>query len=70
MADQRQDYGKGSKVESTSSGSSMHVSAGGGSGENNGPTGSSRSYPKGKNTRSTDFNPMKCGCSTYGINGV
>jgi hypothetical protein len=67
MADNRQDYGKSSTV---SSGSSMHVSGGSSSGSNNGPTGSSRDYPKGKSIRSTEFNPMKCCASTYGINGV
>jgi len=67
MADQRQDYGKSSKVESSSS---MHVSGGSSSGSNNGPTGSARDYPKGKTIRSTDFNPMKCAASTYGVCGV
>lgn len=61
------EYGKSSETKSASS---MHVSAGGNSGENNGPTGSSRSYPKGKSVRSTDFNPMKKAPSTYGICGV
>ena len=36
-----------------------------------GPTGSSRSYPKGKGSaHNTDFNPVKDKGSTYGINGV
>lgn len=37
----------------------------------NGPTGSSRSYPKGKGSvHNTNWNPMKMKGSTYGIGGV
>lgn len=59
----------GNKVESTGSGSSMKASAGGSGGENSGPTGSSRHYPKGKSVRRTDWNPEKKPASTFGING-
>ena len=58
------------KVTSTSSGSGMKASGGGSSGENSGPTGSSRTYPKGKSVRRTDWNPEKKPASTYGICGV
>jgi len=58
------------KVESTSSGSSMKASGGGSSGGNTGPTGSGRSYPKGKSIRRTDWNPEKKPASTYGICGT
>ena len=61
----------GNKVESaTGSASSMKASAGGSGGENSGPTGSSRHYPKGKSIRSTDWNPIKKAASTFGICGV
>jgi hypothetical protein len=62
-----EDYGK---HDTTSSGASMKASGGGDSGENCGPTGSSRHYPKGKSVRRTDWNPIKKPASTYGINGV
>ena len=59
-----------SKVASSGSGSSMKVEGGGDSGGNNGPTGSSRSYPKGKgSTHRTDWNPMKSAASTYAVKG-
>lgn len=69
MAD---DYGKGNKMESPTGGIGGGARAGGSSGENSGPTGSSRSYPKGKggNVMRTDWNPMKKAASTYGICGV
>lgn len=64
-----EDYGK-DKVESTGSGDGMRMRGGGDSGENCGPTGSSRHYPKGKSVRKTDWNPIKGKASTYGIDGV
>jgi hypothetical protein len=71
MADQRQTYSKDDeKGSQISSGASMKASGGGSGGEKSGPTGSSRSYPKGKSVRSTDWNPEKCGASTFGVNGV
>lgn len=61
----------GNKVESaTGSASSMKVSGGASNSGNSGPTGSARSYPKGKSIRSTDWNPEKKPASTYGICGV
>jgi hypothetical protein len=67
---QRTDYGKGgSKVEHT--GKLEMISGGYDSGGNNGPTGSSRSYPKGKGAHhNTDWNPQKGKASTFGICGV
>lgn len=45
--------------------------AGPATGDNSGPTGSSRSYPKGsKVDMSADFNPQKCAPSTYGVKGA
>lgn len=71
MADQRQSYSKeDNKGETSSSGTSMKASGGGSSGENSGPTGSSRHYPKGKTVRNTSWNPEKKPASTYGICGV
>jgi hypothetical protein len=70
MADdnQRQNYGKTSKVESTGS---LAGAKGGGGSSGTGPTGSSRSYPKGKGSpHNTNWNPMKSAASTYGICGV
>jgi hypothetical protein len=65
------EYGKGSKVSSTESGSGMKASGGGSGGESSGPTGSSRHYPKGKGSEHrTDWNPQKAPASTYGICGV
>jgi len=65
------DYSKGSKVTSTGSGSDMKMTGGGDSGGSNGPTGSARSYPKGRGSEhKTDWNPMKKPASTYGICGV
>lgn len=47
---------------------------GGGSGDGGGPTGSSRTYPKGGKVNMTpDFNPMtdtKRGATEYGVGGV
>jgi hypothetical protein len=61
----------GNKMESaTGSASSMKMSGGGSGGENSGPTGSSRHYPKGRSIRKTDWNPEKKPASTYGICGV
>lgn len=58
------------KVESTGSGSSMKATGGCDSGQNNGPTGSGRFYPKGKgSTQRTDWNPMKKPASTYAVGG-
>lgn len=60
---------KTSKVEST--GSLAMTKAGGSGGENSGPTGSSRHYPKkGGSPHKTDWNPMKKAPSTFGICGV
>lgn len=43
----------------------------GGSGDGSGPTGSSRSYPKGsKVNMSADFNPMKHKATDYAVGGV
>lgn len=42
-------------------------------GNNSGPTGSNRTYPKGKGSKQpnpADFNPMNGGKSTYGLDGV
>ena len=48
------DYGK------TIANKSLDMIKGGGSGDGSGPTGSSRSYPKGGGVNmSADFNPMK-----------
>ena len=59
-----------SKVGSSGSGSSMKASGGGDSGANNGPTGSARSYPKGKGgSHNTNWNPMKLPASTYAVKG-
>jgi hypothetical protein len=59
------------KVESTSSGSSMKMSGGASSSGSSGPTGSARTYPKGKGSaHNTDWNPMKTKASTYGVCGV
>jgi hypothetical protein len=63
-------YGKDNKMVSSGSGQAQKASGGGSGGENSGPTGSSRHYPKGKSIRSTDWNPEKCKASTFGINGV
>jgi hypothetical protein len=60
----------GSKVEST--GTLEGAKGGSGSG-GTGPTGSVRAYPKSKGNVSphkTDFSPMCCPPSTYGVNGV
>lgn len=68
---QRQDYGK--KGASDSGGHSLAGAHGGSSGSTSGtgPTGSSRSYPKGRgNHYATDWNPQKKPASTYGICGV
>jgi hypothetical protein len=67
MAD---DYSKSSKVVSTGS-LSGHAGASKSGGDNSGPTGSARTYPKGKGSaHNTDWNPMKKPASTYGICGV
>jgi hypothetical protein len=59
-----------SKSSHVSSGSAQKVSGGGDSGGNNGPTGSARSYPKGRGSEHrTDWNPMKKPASTYGVKG-
>jgi hypothetical protein len=53
---------------------SMDMIKGGGSGDGSGPTGSSRSYPKGgKPSMSPDFNPMKDkkrGATDWVVGGV
>jgi len=69
------DYGdKSSESKVKSSGSLTMISAGGKSGENSGPTGSSRSYPKsGRNMpvkMRSDFNPQKAPCTDYLVGGV
>ena len=49
------------------------VKAGASYGGNSGPTGSPRTYPKGKGPTdgaACDFNPMNGGKSTYGLDGV
>lgn len=57
------------KVEST--GKLEGAKGGANTSSASGPTGSSRSYPKGKGDHlRNDFNPMKCPASTYGICGV
>lgn len=45
---------------------------GGGKTGDNGPTGSSRSYPKGKGgmPHRTDFNPQKVKTTSYAVGGV
>lgn len=61
-------YGKGSKVESTGKlqGAQAHKS-----GDGSGPTGSSRSYPKGKGgAMKSDFNPQKVAATDYAVGGV
>lgn len=68
---QRQDYEK--KGAADTGGHRLEGAKAGGSGSTSGtgPTGSSRSYPKGKGHHySTDWNPQKCKASTYGIDGV
>jgi hypothetical protein len=64
----RTEYSKGA---SPAAGADAQRAKGGGdSGANNGPTGSARSYPKGKgDTHNTNWNPMKLPASTYGVNG-
>lgn len=60
-----------SKVESSSSGSNMKLTGGAATSGSSGPTGSARTYPKGKgDTHNTNWNPMKMKASTYGICGV
>jgi len=61
------------KVESSSSGKDKFIPAGVGKsgGGSSGPTGSSRSYPKGGGAKATsDFNPMKQKTVCYGVGGV
>jgi hypothetical protein len=67
--DQRTNYEKHSKVEST--GHLEPMKGGASNSGNTGPTGSARTYAKGKSTHhNTDWNPQKCSPSTYGVNGV
>lgn len=78
MADnQRVDYGNktgevGHGKEISSKG--MEMTKGGGSGDGSGPTGSSRTYPKGGAPNlSPDFNPLKDkkrGGTTWVVGGV
>ena len=58
------------KVMSTSSPAPMRGGQSGG--DNSGPTGSARTYPKGKNKMPDPkmFNPMNTGKNTYGFGGV
>jgi len=53
---------------------SLEMIRGGGSGDGGGPTGSSRSYPKGGGVKaSADFNPMhdkKRGATDWAVGGV
>jgi hypothetical protein len=74
---QRVDYGnKTGEVgkDKELSSKSMDMIKGGGSGDGNGPTGSSRSYPKGSKVSMTpDFNPMcdsKRGGTDWAVGGV
>lgn len=76
---ERTEYGKKSgfqedKGAERGKGGEMHMSAGGDSGSNNGPTGSARVYPKkAPNTThpdKTDWNPMKIKATCYGVGGV
>lgn len=52
----------------------MEMTKGGGSGDGSGPTGSSRSYPKGSSVGlKADFNPMKDskrGATCWAVGGV
>jgi hypothetical protein len=63
-------------VESTSSGKDKFVPSGmGNKGQagGSGPTGSSRTYPKGGSVSTKpDFNPMNCSksCAEYSVGGV
>jgi hypothetical protein len=77
MADghaQRQEYGSKTGIEGDDklqSTSTPPMIKGGGSGDGSGPTGSSRSYPKGsKLSLTADFNPMKVPATDYGVGGV
>ena len=75
--EQRQNYGKqgahhmnrDDKTESSGKGTAVH--AGGGSGQNNGPTGSKRDYGKkgreSSGTPNTNWTPMSGKPSTYGL---
>lgn len=78
---QEQNYRKGGggrhgtlKEVHEEGGEHFRMTGGGQSGENSGPTGSSRSYPKrGREmaiVHHTDWNPMLLEPSTYGICGV
>ena len=72
MADERRtEYGKGSKVRAEEHMEGLQAGSKSG-GENSGPTGSSRHYPKklGFHPTNTDWNPMELEPSTYGICGV
>jgi hypothetical protein len=67
---QRTDYEKKGSKEGHTEKLEM-ISGGHSSDGNNGPTGSSRHYPKGKGSpHKTDWNPQKTEASTYGICGV
>jgi hypothetical protein len=72
---QRREYGTKTGADGTdkleSTGRLEMLRAGGTVGDQSGPTGSSRSYPKGSSLSLTpDFNPMKAGKPTYGTEGV
>jgi hypothetical protein len=68
-------YTKGSSIAGvtgkTVSSGSMEMIKGGGSGGNmSGPTGSSRSYPKGSLKLNDSLNPMDCPTTTIYVGGV
>lgn len=72
---QRTEYGTKTGAEGDdkleSSGRLEMLKAGPATGGSSGPTGSSRSYPKGSGLSMTpDFNPMKAGKPGYGVEGV
>jgi hypothetical protein len=71
---QRREYGSKTGAEGEDklqSSSSLEMIKAGPPSVGTGPTGSSRSYPKGSGLSLTpDFNPMKAGKPTYGVDGV
>lgn len=70
---QRTGYGKGGAGSVQGKEVSMKSIEGakGGGESGTGPTGSSRSYPKGKSSGfSADFNPMKHPATDYAVGGV
>lgn len=69
---QKTNYGdKSGEGKVTSSKAMSDTAHGGGSGDGSGPTGSSRSYPKGKGSpHRTDFNPQKVKATDLYVGGV